>query len=907
MATELTSKAYLLSRKINAEPQMILEIDGITELFGAIPVTKTARLDDPDLDIDNPHEFVIGGVIVSENSRAWVDLGGSTKSLTQQLSNDSTGLASFPTMKVKIIDKNQKLSEIFSPGFVVDDILAREASIYLSFEGAAHPEDSVRVISGLIDSIEFGAGNATVSVSHPENLKRQRVFPVITRTVLNELHYNSITIQDLFLRRRNQLRETLSIEYLNTTTAGNETASITGEKITVNIQSGVSTAKQVEDALRNDPYINSVLEVDISGDGDNAQTAISETAFEYTDTIDLDSAASHILPVDILSTYVRVGDEIIQYTGRTGNTLTGCVRGQLNTLPVHHEVEEEAETFYRLQENPIIMVLKLLLSNGGLPFKAGVSATRFNQVEPDVYIQNAIRFEDPNIEEKLGLVQGDTITILGATEGGNNITDRVIASFGTTNSASYIVVGGANLVDEVDSSALADFTSKYNTLPKDIGLQMTPNFVDVERHESILATFGANFPNYDLYVKEEKEGSGFINQDIYLPINLFAIPRKGKVSLNIIKPPLSDTDTKLLTKNHIVSPETIRIRRSINSKFYNAISYRYEQDSLDDKFLAGTILESENSFARIPIGLRPLTIDAPGIRKTPGIDSLLLNNAVRQILRYRYGAENFKTQVLYREGFNSDVGDTVIVDGSDLNITDTGQGNRNFQPRLMEIGNKSMDFESGKIDFELIDTGFNLDGRYGVIGPSSKLGGGSTTTLLRLKRSYGTNELTQEIVKWERYVGLDVRVRSKDLAFDETVKFLSISQTIESAIVVDPPLSLAPPEDYILDMPRYETPTVIDKALWKSAHCFATPQVSITAGVSTTRFTVGAGDIGKFQVGAFIRVHNADFTDDSGDTSISDIIGNDIVTKDDLGFTPDTTHVVELIGFSDGGKPYRII
>ena len=86
-----------------------------------------------------------------------------------------------------------------------------------------------------------------------------------------------------------------------------------------------------------------------------------------------------------------------------------------------------------------------------------------------------------------------------------------------------------------------------------------------------------------------------------------------------------------------------------------------------------------------------------------------------------------------------------------------------------------------------------------------------------------------------------------------------------------------------------------------------TPQVKITAGVSSTEFTVSAGDIAKFKVGAAIKVHNVDFTVNAEETFVSEIIGNNIKTEDDLGFTPTNNEVVNLIGFNDKGEPYRIL
>jgi len=69
----------------------------------------------------------------------------------------------------------------------------------------------------------------------------------------------------------------ITVEYLNTTTAGNEVATLTGNQhIQVTIQSGVTTATQVLAAITAVPAIISNLSVLITGTGSNAQVTYAE-------------------------------------------------------------------------------------------------------------------------------------------------------------------------------------------------------------------------------------------------------------------------------------------------------------------------------------------------------------------------------------------------------------------------------------------------------------------------------------------------------------------------------------------------------------------------------------------------------------------------------------------------------
>ena len=74
-------------------------------------------------------------------------------------------------------------------------------------------------------------------------------------------------------------------------------------------------------------------------------------AINNTDTtLNVVDAAEFILPADgtTLRTYVRIEDDIIQYTGKTTTSLTGCTRGALGTTAVSHDIEATEESFYRV-------------------------------------------------------------------------------------------------------------------------------------------------------------------------------------------------------------------------------------------------------------------------------------------------------------------------------------------------------------------------------------------------------------------------------------------------------------------------------------------------------------------------------------------------------------------------------
>lgn len=806
MAFSLTTTAQNLVDQVNVKKNIILEIDGIPYVFGAVGIQKIWEIGD-DAEIGQ-EGLTIGGKLGLPNSLPWISIQGTTSQIKNQLLQDKGGSGSVSSVKIRLIDKNEFLTDIFAPGDTIPDILAANADVYLGFLEGSHPEDSIKIFNGTISDIEFGAGYVDVTISHPEQLKRQILFEI---------------------------------------TESETSASITDADTIIPV-----------DNADNFPVIAGVR------------------------------------------TYVIIEDEAIEYTGTTSTTLTGCVRGQLNTIAGSHDIDTAVELVYRFEKEAIQGSLELLMSTSGV-FETQ-AATDFNQVTAILNVPNTIAFDDVNIQQTLGLVVGDLISTSGATNGANNVTDKAISGFGTTDTGSYIVVSDVTFVDEVGTSASVTFKSKYDVLG--IGCGLNPKQVDVAEFELLETIFASNIADYDYYIKEEISAKEFIDEKLFYPSGFYSIPRKGKVSLGFTAPPLEVEETKTLDETNVLNPDKLRIRRSTNRLFYNAVIYKYNEDIIEDKFLSGNITKSERSENRIPLGNRPLIIEAGGIRNTPANQTFLERQASRFLDRYQFGAEQITVEVNYKTGFNLEVGDTVIFGTPNLKVSDSTVGSRKFQPRIMEVTNTSLGITSGKISLELTDTAFSLDGRYGTISPSSFVDSGATTTRIPLKKSFSTGALNEENEKWQLYIGQKILVRTYNWSTQEETTFNGFDFTDVNTMLVDA-LSSAPSEDYVVDVPNYDDSSADAMARWKRAHCFYTPQLTVVSGVSTTEFTVSALDATKVFNGAFIRVHNSDYSIDSGDVEVTSVAGVNIIVNTDLGFTPSAGQLVDLVGFIDEGEPYR--
>ena len=810
MALPIKDQLKALLQDTVKTPQLIIEIDGLPP-FSSVPAQKYAFYGD-DI-VYGQAGLTYGGLIKDNRILPYIDMNKSTNMITQQLLTDKGGFSSTSNFDVALVDKDQLISELVSPGFVIDDILGVKAKLYLALEGAGHPQDSVLFFTGIITDVSANAGLIKLSVGSPEKLKNQELF----------------------------------------------------SKLSTEVSTAIT----------------------------NVSTSVSV----------LDSAG-FILPSDsgTLRSFIKIDDEIIEFTGKTDTSFTGLTRGMFGTITQAHDSSANVETFYKLTGGLKDLALKLMLSGPKVYYAAGISIVAFNSY--GVYsVPNAIFIPNYNIDQTLGLVTGDTALIAGSLTNNGSYT---ISQFINTDIGSYLIVNGT-LNNEIAAGTIS-LKSKYNVLPIGAGLEMTPDQVDVSQFESIHSQYQAGFFSYEFYIKGQINGSDFINTQILYPSGATAIPRKAKTSLSVIAPPLSQSNTKKLDESNLVGASKIAIKRSISKNFYNAVTYKYDVDAVENKFLRGKITQSADSTNRIEVPNKPLIIEAEGVRQQAGFQFIFDTQARRFLERYQYAAEFLDVEILFGIGFGIEIGDTVILDGRNIEMTDSTSGNRKFQPRLFEVQNRSFSLTGKSVKLSLVDTIYSLNGRYGTILPSSIIRSGSTTSEIKLQRSFGTT-LTDnsETVKWEPYVRERVIFRNDDWTYQENTFITAINPADPNSVIVHPPLSVVPASGLIMEVPPYDQTSSEEMAIYKAVGTFNDKTSAIVSGINNLSFAVSASDALYFQPGFPIRIHNVTHSRRSIETVVDTVVGSTITVKKDLTLTPQLGDSCQLIGFKDGGKPYRYL
>lgn len=633
-------------------------------------------------------------------------------------------------------------------------------------------------------------------------------------------------------------------------------------------------------------------------------TELSAAIDDTVTTIPLASVTGLIQTSDTLTSYIRIEDELIEVVdiNTTTNELENAARGALGTTAVAHADEDAAETFYTLSGNSIDLALKLMLS-GGPTFYLVDSVTNFVRIN-SIDIVNAVQFESYDLVQEHGVAVGDLLSTTGAANAENNFTDRTIINIVPLGTSTYIVVDGDPLVIEENTAGSASFKTQWNTLPD--GLAMLPKNVDVARHLAFQDTFTANFPDYLFYLRDTITAKDFLEKEIYYPAGLYALPRKGRASLGFTNPPLSVESVPTLDENNITNLSKLSVTRATSRNFYNAIVYRFNEQLLEEKFLAGEILLSAESNNRIQnIKNRPLKLESKGLRTNAASINIINRLQDRMIDRYKFAASRIdKMELLYKDGFNIEAGDIVVFRGENTNLKDPDTG-LPLPTRLYEVINKSLNIIAGKVTLDILDTAFDINAKFGVVSPSSILKDASSSTQLFLDKSFGTLPAESEVDKWSQYIGIKILVHNADFSVSGETTITAIDPILPDTLNVNPALGFTPDSTYTIEIADYDESSLEAQSTAKNNFAFVNGYTDVTSG--TDGFIFDVTSVANAFVGQTVKVHSLDFTDVSDETTITDITSLTITVEDDLGFTPSSGNIVELLGFDDGNPAYRII
>lgn len=614
----------------------------------------------------------------------------------------------------------------------------------------------------------------------------------------------------------------------------------------------------------------------------------------------------------ILTTYIKIEDEVMSYgpTDYTDTSFT-VVRARRNTVAASHPIDSDVSNTAQLQENGIILALKLMLSGWNGPFVSGVEMLTIRDTISDGDYPNAVLFASSvDLVESYGLVIGDQAIISG--NGAGNDGSYFISSIESINGGTNNLLRFTTNLPFLENPATGTigFRSQFDTLPITMGQKMTPMEVDVQRFvDSRSQLFSQGEYNLQFYIVDRVSGKDFIDKEIMLVFGAYSITRFGKISMTATQPPIAGSKLPVLDKTSVIEPSNIKAKRAINNRtYFNEIQYRYDANDEGSFKTVNTVIDSM-SLSQIAIS-SVLPVESKGLRTAFGAELVVARRGNFLISRYQSGAIQYSMKANWKVGSIIETGDVVLVnDNGDLQIINFQTGERNLGSQLLEVIDRKFDIRTGQVELMLLTgLGYNTNQRFATISPSSYVEPGATTSRVKIRDSFGSLYPGNEPLKWGQLFGTRIKIHSYDYTtYNEDTTLLGFDPGDPYVMLVDA-LSSPPPTDSIVDIADYPTNSdPLDQAIQKLLYCHIDPTVTVVSGVDFFSFNVSAPDSVKFQVGLPVLIHNSDYSILSPESLVDSVVGTLVTVRQSLGFTPAAGQKVELIGFQDGQGPYRIL
>lgn len=542
----------------------------------------------------------------------------------------------------------------------------------------------------------------------------------------------------------------------------------------------------------------------------------SQTSLDVVDIANFFTIPNHPAyggPDPDIKTCLRIDDEIMTYDTIEGSTISGITRGAEGTTAAAHEEGAQVESFLVVSGNAMDIALKVMLSDKDqTPYIQEMPAT-FVGSNGESPAANTIFFADKMFRRNYLVRAGDYIKTEGFTNPENNLSEWTeILEVTQTDLGSFILVD-ADLTEELATEGTVSFLSQWNSFGA-FGLGLDQDDVDIDKHIYLRNSFLSQF-DLKFFIRDDiEEGKEWIEKELYLPASCYSLPTDNeglsRSSVGIHKPPLPGTNTITVSKSNITNPKELAIQRSVNKNYYNAVVFKYEDSPLDEELRRRviTVVGTQD----IPTGNKTLLIESYGLRNIFAARALAEASANRFLLRYRSAAEFLNgAKVHFRDAIQIVVGDVVIFDPRDLNMIDNTTASRNKEPLLMEVVNRDVDIKNGSVRLDLVATGFNINARFGLISPASRIVGALDSkrfviTYLYAPSTFGASEYR----KWERLTEPRVVIRSPDFSqeFQTTIVNAS-SNTIEVSDEI--PFD---PTDCVLEFAKYSNCTIEQKLLY---------------------------------------------------------------------------------------------
>jgi len=158
--------------------RIVVDIDGL-DLITSSAIYTRVRYGDPDINYGDPG-LVYGGLrrldtYQGREVKDILSLDSSSLHISQRLEPEQ-GRGAVSTMSLAFVDRDNYMTQVISPGVIIDEILGRQCVVYLGFEQISFPDDYITIFRGRISDVKSHPGLVILQLSDPNLIRRQNVF-----------------------------------------------------------------------------------------------------------------------------------------------------------------------------------------------------------------------------------------------------------------------------------------------------------------------------------------------------------------------------------------------------------------------------------------------------------------------------------------------------------------------------------------------------------------------------------------------------------------------------------------------------------------------------------------------------------------------------------------------------------
>lgn len=153
-------------------PVIVVSIGGV-DLLTSAPIYQKIHYGDVGLVYGLPG-IVYGGLKRIDGVRDILSLDGSSLTIGQKVEPEQ-GRSSVSILSLSFIDQAEYMSQVISPGVILDEILGKKIRIYLGYQPTSFPEDFFTIFRGYVTGVTSMSGMVTLQLSDANFKKRQSI------------------------------------------------------------------------------------------------------------------------------------------------------------------------------------------------------------------------------------------------------------------------------------------------------------------------------------------------------------------------------------------------------------------------------------------------------------------------------------------------------------------------------------------------------------------------------------------------------------------------------------------------------------------------------------------------------------------------------------------------------------